>query len=229
MSKPKLELNRLAAEERTSLLKLLRTLTPEQWAAGSLCSRWTVRDVATHIVSYDALSWPDLAVTFLRGGLRTGAVNGVALRRYQDLDIEDVLNLIARHIEPHGLTAGFGGAIALTDGTIHHQDIRRALDLPRTIPEERLRPVLDFALGAPTIPAKGNTKGLRLVATDLDWEHGNCPEVTGPAEAPLMAAAGSAAALTDLNGSGRRRNCGKSRGLTSVVRGKRPWLHLDVC
>ncbi|MDQ6897867.1 MAG: maleylpyruvate isomerase N-terminal domain-containing protein, partial [Actinomycetota bacterium] len=36
----------LAEAERTDLLAFMRTLTADQWAAPSLCTRWTVRDVA---------------------------------------------------------------------------------------------------------------------------------------------------------------------------------------
>jgi uncharacterized protein (TIGR03083 family) len=90
----------------------------------------------------------------------------------------------------------------LTDGTIHHQDIRRALGRPRVIPEERLVPVLTFSLGAPTLPSKRNVKGLRLIATDVDWTAGDGPEVTGSGEALLMAAAGRTEALDDLCGDG---------------------------
>ena len=68
-------------------------------------------------------------------GLRVNKVNDVALNRYRSLENDAVVDLLARNLRPRGLTSGFGGAIALTDGTIHHQDIRRALDLPRTIPE----------------------------------------------------------------------------------------------
>lgn len=35
--------------ERLSLADTLATLTPEQWATQSLCSEWTVRDVAAHL------------------------------------------------------------------------------------------------------------------------------------------------------------------------------------
>jgi hypothetical protein len=41
----------------------------------------------------------------------------------------------------------------------------RALNLLRSIPAHRLTPVLDFALGAPTLPAKKNAKGLSLSAS----------------------------------------------------------------
>jgi len=200
MSKP--DLIPLAEEERADLLALLRELTPAQWDANSLCTEWRVRDVATHIVSYDELSKAATVATFVRGGLRTGRVNDIALSRYRGLDPAGIIDLVARNQRPSGLPSGFKGGIALTDGTIHHQDIRRALGLPRAIPERRLVPVLSFSLGAPTLSSKGNAKDLRLVATDVDWSAGDGPEVTGPGEAILMAAAGRTDALDDLSGDG---------------------------
>lgn len=122
--------------------------------------------------------------------------------RYRGLDPEGIIDLLARNQRPSGLPSGFNGGIALTDGTIHHQDIRRALGLPRTIPEHRLVAALTFSLGAPTLPSKRNTKGLKLVATDVNWTVGDGPEVTAPGEALLMAAAGRAPALEELSGDG---------------------------
>ena len=198
----RLDLRGMAEDERTELLALLRTLTPVQWQAQSLCTDWRVRDVATHVVSYDELSKPALVDAFLRGGGSFAKVNAVALRRYESLDPEGIVDLLARNLRPRGLPSGFGGGIALTDGTIHHQDIRRALGLPRTIPPERLVKVLDFALGAPTLPARKNAKGLRLQGTDVDWSSGDGQEVSGPGEALLMALAGRPRSLDELTGSG---------------------------
>lgn len=192
----------LAEQERGDLLALLSGLTPAQWDTPSLCKDWSVRDVATHVVSYDELSKSQTAVTFLRGRLRTGTVNEVALDRYRTLDPCGIVDLVARCQRPRGLPSAMGGAIALTDGTIHHQDIRRALGMPRSIPEDRLVPVLDFSLGAPTLPSKSNRRQLRLVATDVDWSSGEGPEVSGPGEALLMAVAGRPDALDELSGDG---------------------------
>jgi hypothetical protein len=44
---------------------------------------------------------------------------------------------------------------------------------------------------------------VRLVATDLDWAHGNGPEVSGPAEALMMAMAARPDALNQLTGPGK--------------------------
>lgn len=200
MTKP--DLMPLAEEERAELLALLRSLTPVQWEVQSLCPKWRVRDVATHIVSFDELSKVRTVTTFVRGGLRTDKVNDVALSRYRDLDPDGIVDLMARNQRPRGLPSGFKGGIALTDGTIHHQDIRRALGLPRSIPANRLVAVLTFALRAPTLPAKGNAKGLTLKATDVDWTSGDGPEVCGPGEALLMALAGRRQALNELAGAG---------------------------
>lgn len=200
MSRP--NLMPLAEEERADLLALLRGLTPAQWDAPSLCAGWRVRDVATHVVSYDELSTIQTVATFVRGGLRTAKVNEVALDRYKNLGPDEIINLVARSQRPRGLPSGLGGGIALTDGTIHHQDIRRALGMTRAIPEHRLIPVLDFSLGAPTLASKNNRRGLKLVATDLDWTNGDGPTVSGPGEALLMAVAGRPHALDELGGDG---------------------------
>lgn len=192
----------LAAQERDEFAQLLAGLTSEQLAMPSLCPDWSVRDVAVHVVSYDELSFVGLPLAFLRGGFSVDRINEQVLRSHDDLADEEVAQFVARHRHPRGLTAGFGGRIALTDGMIHQQDVRRALDMPRVIPPERLRPVLDFALRAPTIPTGKNARGLRLVADDIDWSHGKGSEVRGPGEALLVALAGRREALADLAGVG---------------------------
>ncbi|WP_299054889.1 maleylpyruvate isomerase family mycothiol-dependent enzyme [uncultured Nocardioides sp.] len=192
----------LAEQERADLLALLEGLTEEQWAAPSLCAGWSVRDVAVHVVSYDPLTTRKLGGAFVRGGFRVESVNDLVLRAYDALSPAAVLDLVRRHLRPRGLTAGLGGGIALTDGTIHHQDVRRGLGLPRVVPAERLVPALDFARRAPTLPGRSLTRGLRLVADDVDFSVGRGPEVSGPGEALLMVVAGRPAALGELSGPG---------------------------
>ena len=140
---------------------------------------------------------------FLRGWLTVDRINQVGVDDYADRTPEELIALIRTHAEPHGLTAGFGGRVALTDNMIHQQDIRRPLGLPRTIDARRLRVALDFALTAPTIRGARRAKRLHLVATDLDWSHGGGPEVQGPGEALLTVMAGRGDALKDLSGPGK--------------------------
>ena len=192
----------LARAERADLAALLRTLSLEQWDAPSLCSRWRVRDVVAHIVSYEGLGLFGLGQRVLKGRLRPDAVNAAGVSEHRDRTPEDLIALVERYEVPQGLTARFGGRIALTDGVIHQQDIRRPLHLPRTVPPERLRVALPFAMTSPLILGFWHARGVRVVATDLDWAAGSGPEVRGRGEAILMAVAGRHGIAEDLSGPG---------------------------
>jgi uncharacterized protein (TIGR03083 family) len=196
------DLRPLATAERRDLADLLGTLSDDQWDEQSLCEGWTVRQVAAHIISYDALPARRLLQLAPRSGFRVNRMNARVLAEYDDLAPAELVAVLRRHLRPRGLTTAFRGAVALTDCLIHHQDIRRPLGLIRDVPAERLRPVLDFALMAPPLPSRKQVRGLRLVATDVDWTHGDGPEIRGPGEALLMLIAGRTAALTDLDGPG---------------------------
>jgi uncharacterized protein (TIGR03083 family) len=193
----------MARDEREAFASLLDGLTPQQWNSPTLCELWTVREVAIHTVSYDELTTAGLFGRFLKGRLNTDRINAIGVADYSDRSPQQITVLIRSYAQPHGLTGGFGGKIALTDGMIHQQDIRRSIGLPRTIDPERLRTALNFARFAPTIRGAWRARGVRLVASDLDWSHGRGPEVRGPGEALLMAMAGRRAALDDVDGPGK--------------------------
>ena len=193
----------MARDEREGFASFLDGLTSQQWNSPTLCELWTVREVAIHTVSYDELTTAGLVGRFLKGRLNTDRINAIGVADYSDRSPEQITVLIRSYAQPHGLTGGFGGKIALTDGMVHQQDIRRSIGLPRTIDPERLRTALNFARFAPTIRGAWRARGVRLVANDLDWSHGRGPEVRGPGEALLMAMAGRRAALDDLDGPGK--------------------------
>lgn len=192
----------LARDERAELAEFLATLTPTQWDAPSLCAGWRVRDVVAHMFSYEDLSTVGLVGRFVKGGLLPARVNAVGVASYAGHTPDQLVELVRTHLTPRGLTAGLGGRIALTDGVIHHQDIRRPLGLPREIPPERLRPALDTARTAPTIGAGMRIRGLSLAASDMGWTAGKGPRVEGPAEALLMVIAGRRGVASELSGPG---------------------------
>ena len=196
------DLRRHAAAERADLLALLERLTPDQWEAGSLCPDWRVRDVVAHVYSYDELSGADLGRRFVQARFNPTRVNDACLAPYAGQAPAALIALARRCVEPRGLPAGFQGGIALTDGMIHQQDIRRPLGLPRVIPPDRLRATLEFAQYAPVIRGFWHRRGLRMVAEDVDWSTGSGPEVRGPGEAILLAIAGRNAAVDELTGPG---------------------------
>jgi uncharacterized protein (TIGR03083 family) len=189
----------MARAERAELADFLTTLTAEEWDAPSLCTGWRVRDVVAHMLSYEELSTVGLVRRLSKG---PGGANAAGVAEMGDPGPDELVAFVRGHLEPRGFTAFFGGRIALTDGMIHHQDIRRPLGRPREIPAERLRVVLEFAAFAPPIKAKPRIKGLGLHAPDVGWRKGDGPLVEGPGEALLMAIAGRACALPELSGPG---------------------------
>jgi uncharacterized protein (TIGR03083 family) len=193
----------MACEERGDFAELLAGLSPGQWDQPSLCERWRVRDVVAHVLSYDELSPLGLVWRFAKGGFIPNRVNAIGVAEYATRSPKQLTELMRACIPPRGLTSGFGGMIALVDGMIHQQDIRRPLGIPRTIPQQRLRVVLDYALTAPAVRGARRARSVRLVATDLDWTHGSGPEVKGPGEALLMAMAARPDALNQLSGPGK--------------------------
>jgi uncharacterized protein (TIGR03083 family) len=194
-----------ARAEREDLLELLEGLSPDEWREPSLCTGWTVHDVVAHVLSYDELGPRRLASRFVRGRLLVDRVNAVGLSEYAARSPAELVELLRAHLTPRGLPAGMGGAIALTDGLIHQQDIRRPLGRPRAIPADRLLPALRTAMFGPVLRGVLRARDVRLVATDLDWSFGRGPEVHGTAEALLMAVAGRRAVADELSGPGAAR------------------------
>ncbi len=191
----------LAEAERRDLLSLAESLSAEQWATPSLCAGWSVQDVITHVVSYEDLPRAEMATLTVQARGNPARLNELVVERLSG-STEELLDRLRRHLVPTGLTAQFHGRVALTDGVIHRQDVRRPLGLGTDVPHDRLASALTFAMVAPPIRGAVRTRFLTLRATDLDWSFGRGLVVTGPGEALLMAATGRAAAIDDLDGPG---------------------------
>jgi uncharacterized protein (TIGR03083 family) len=201
MSAGELSLMDMAHDERTDLAAFLATLSPREWHMPSLCEKWTVKDVVAHVLSYEELSPLGLVKRFAKG--KVVRANEVGVAEFAPMSPQDLQDFLSRHLRPRGLTAGFGGMIGLVDATIHHQDIRRALGHPRTVPVDRLERILPLVPGNPRLGAGRRIRGLQLKATDVSWQHGDGPEVNGTGEALLMAMTGRREALGELAGPGQ--------------------------
>ncbi|WP_134085475.1 maleylpyruvate isomerase family mycothiol-dependent enzyme [Mycobacteroides salmoniphilum] len=193
----------LARAERIDLANFLAGLAPEQWEAPTLCTKWRVRDVVAHMIGYEDLSRGEFYSRIAKAGFNPNRANANRVAELADRTPEQLLAMVRAAETPGVLTSGFGGRIALLDGIVHQQDIRRPLGIPREIPGERMRVAMDFARWAPPVRGALHARGVRLVATDLDWSRGSGPEVTGPAEALLMAMAARPCALAQLDGPGK--------------------------
>ncbi len=195
---------RLHDDENADFSALLHELSPEEWEQPSLCEGWRVRDVVGHILYGNELKLRTLPWKLAKFGFssdRSGkhysierAAGRTPAQLVADFDQRDAWA---------GTCKVFPPKLTLLDRLVHHQDIRRALHRPRTIPAERLLATLDEAptLGS-VFGAKKRTKGLRFEAKDVDWSWGDGPVIEGPGEALLMAMLGRSDAFADLSGAG---------------------------
>lgn len=193
-------------DENRDFSAYLKTLERDDWERPSLCEGWRVRDVVGHILYGNELRLWTLPWRLARFGFssdRSG--KHYSIERAEGHACEQLVADFDARDPWAGTCKVFPPRYTLLDRLVHHQDIRRALDHPRDIPDERLRTCLDLAPGLGSVfGAKKRVRGLRFEATDLDWSWGtpDAPLVQGPGEAILMAMLGRRAALEDLTGPG---------------------------
>lgn len=210
MAAPADALWEMVAAERSAMADLGATLTPEQWDAPSLCDGWRVRDVFGHVVFTIESTPGAVFARVVRSGFR---IHPMFARAAVEVGNRPTGELVQR------LRAGAGKRWSATfppprnfvaDAVVHHQDVRRPLGLARTVPAERVRVALDaYKDKSQPVGTKRRIVGLRLVATDLDWSHGDGPTVTGTGEQLLMVMAGRMVVVGELGGEGKAALAGR--------------------
>jgi uncharacterized protein (TIGR03083 family) len=190
--------------ERTSWADLADSLAPDQWDAQSLCSAWKVRDVVAHVTQGANITAGKGIATMLKYGFRMNRMLEREAVKDGGKPSDELREELRETIGGRRTPPGAKPEDVLLDLIVHEQDVRRPLRITTTIPPEALTSVLDrlAKTNNPLMPARKRAGGLHLRATDTGWEHGTGDDVSGPAEAVLLALAGRAAALNDLSGPG---------------------------
>jgi uncharacterized protein (TIGR03083 family) len=86
---------------------------------------------------------------------------------------------------------------------VHGEDIRQPLGVTSDISPEAISACLEmYKVASFPVGTKKRIAGLRLVCTDVDWSHGDGPEVSGPGRSLLLAMTGRKAGLDGLSGPG---------------------------
>ena len=201
-----MEIRDAESDEMLDLADRLDELSDEQWNSPSLCAEWRIRDVLAHLTAgaQGAFGVGAIVGGMLRHGFnynRWVAADGQE-RGQQDPAV--VLKALRNAAANRKALPGAGSVKGLIHVLVHGQDMCRPLGFKRDLPVAHLVPVADFIKDDVHIfGAKKRIAGLKLTAIDLDWSHGNGPEVTGPAEALVMMMAGRLVALDDLSGEGK--------------------------
>ena len=195
-------------EETADLADYVAGLPDADWDRDSLCDGWRVRDVISHMCIGHTEPLGSILLEVAKHRFDIDAASAVASAAYADAhtptELADTFSGIAANRTRRGISRLIPYKAGFTDHLVHNQDIRRPLGQPREIPEARLLAALDALpqnLGG-TMPARKRLKSLKMTATDVDWTHGDGPEVRGPGEAIVLASLGRQAALSDLEGDG---------------------------
>ena len=184
-------------------MAIVEGFSDEQWQTPSLCSGWTVKDVVGHVIWVASTRPPEVVNQMLLGGLRIDRVMADAARVIGSLPTEVVIGRLRTAINDRQIMPTMKPISLLADTLVHNQDICRPLGIRREIDPDRLATALDqYTATKRFVGGHRRVKGHRLVATDLEFTRGDGPEVTGPAEAILLAATGRSVALEDLDGEG---------------------------
>jgi len=194
---------RVIAEQRRGLADLLQGLTAEQWRTPSLCTGWSVRDVAAHVAL--APQPPGLGSMLVEGVRARGSfdrLNHDLAVRHATRPTDRIVAELREHADSRRLPAVTSYRNIVPDILVHGQDIAIPLGLPHPVPVPAAvaGATRVWRMGWP-FWARRRLGDVRLVATDADWTAGQGREVRGPIDAILLLLTGRAAtALPRLTG-----------------------------
>lgn len=188
--------------QRLDLADLLETLSEPDWDVPSLCTGWTVRDVAAHVGQGPRETVPRVIADVIRaGGDFDRSVRDSARRRAR-LPRRQLIDELREMAASQRLTPFSGPIEPLFDILVHGQDIAMPLGIDRPMPLRAARTAAEriWTMGFP-FNARKRFVGYRLRATDADWTAGlGGAEITGSMAALLLLVSGRPAALEGLTG-----------------------------
>lgn len=190
-------------QERAALANALATLSLEQWSRPSLCDRWTVHDVLAQLVDDAKTTTPGFVLGLIQARFDFNRLHQRGVDRERRAAPSDTLAAF-RDGSTRTTSAPAPLASRLVEVIVHGEDIRRPLGISHMYPTAAILEAMRYQLA--TSGSMGGSKdrmgGLRLVATDADFTHGECSEVRGPAIDLLLAITGRQSCLDALAGDG---------------------------
>ncbi len=197
----------LIARQRRHVADLLDTLDAGQWATASLCTGWTVREVAAHLVMPFQVKLPSLLVRMVKARGDFNRVSDEFARSAGPATAPEALVATLRANAEHRFTPpGNGPEAPLTDIVVHGLDIGVPLGKTPELPDETANEVLSFLMTAKATRGflpKDRVPGLHFASTDTSWDGGGTgPDVQGPSASLVLAITGRRAGLDGLTGDG---------------------------
>lgn len=175
--------------ERSWLADLLESLPRTAWDQPSLCQGWTVRDVGAHL-TFSQARLRDVAWPAVRTGFRYDAMVKYAAV-HSPLTHEQIVATLRGFVGSRRRAPFVTELEPLLDSLVHTQDICMPLGIEHRMPVDAAVAAADrvLALRGPMRLWKP-PRGLRLVATDVDWTYGQGPIVEAPIQSHLLTLTG---------------------------------------
>ncbi|MHA0288395.1 maleylpyruvate isomerase family mycothiol-dependent enzyme [Mycobacterium sp. C3-094] len=162
------------AAQRRELADLVEALDADQpgcWETPSLCAGWSVRHVAAHL-THGTLPVPRMLFEAARSGFRFNAVVD-RMARTDRRSPAQIAAALRADAESRRHPPGTSAMEPLIDLLVHGQDLCVPLGVDRAMPDDAAVAAAQrvWQMGFP-FQARRRLAGVRLVATDVDFEVG---------------------------------------------------------
>lgn len=165
------------ADTLEQLADALEALGPEGWGAQSLCTRWTVRDVAGHIVWRVGTSYPQMlrsalpAIAMSHASLDS-VTDTVARREAEAASPDELLRRMRRIAQLRAAGIGRTGLTDFTETLVHSYDIVQPLGVRIEVDSESSRRVALRGLLTAAPDRRVVVADHTLYAADAGWAIG---------------------------------------------------------
>lgn len=195
----------MVSENFADVRATLAELPDERWDEPVLCEGWRVRDLVGHLIAGTTIPVPRVVAKVAATGFRVDEFSrreSIKVGNRPIATLRQQFNEESSADRPGGIARLLPTETLLVDWVTHYLDILVPLDIDAELPDERLAAALDILPTVNTFKSKKRAKGLRLVATDIDWSSGAGPEVHAPAAVLILSLGGRPQLASELEGDG---------------------------
>ncbi len=177
------DLRAAVAAECCELADVLDGLTDAEWDTPTLCSGWRVREVAAHMTMPVRYSSARFIFELVKARGKFNRMADRCARHDASLPTADLVSALRSEVMHAWTPPGGGHEGALIHSVVHGLDMTVPLGVERTVPETRIRVVLEGLAAPKTMKFFGaELAGSELRADDIDWQLGAGTPVAGRAQ-----------------------------------------------
>jgi uncharacterized protein (TIGR03083 family) len=191
---------------RCDVADRVAALEPRSWDSASWCEGWRVRDVLGHLVHLAEANRRTMTLDLIRNGIVPDRATSRVARTLGDEPVPELADRLRAAAGGRYHLLGSPSKVVLGEVLVHGSDALRPLGLTTAATPQDAGLVLDYYRRVAGLAFHASPlRGVRLVATDLDWQRGEGGEVTGTAMDLLLLIANRWAVLPFLRGPGMAR------------------------